>query len=154
MRNRSPRSFTVEVKSGVRDQRTIIPHRAAVPTTPRPAVSWPPPAQPQAPAAEPRRILPSLIAPEPTQAESEPTEFQPERMQVPEERSPRPRRGRSPKAKPIVAEMAKEPVVEIAATAPALAPEASEPKPLRFKKSPTALPSGERWKRRLGRWAR
>lgn len=149
MRNRSPRSFTVEVKFGGRDQRTIIPHRAPTLAASRPAVSWPPPAELQAPAAEPRRILPNLTVPEPTQVETE-------RMQVSEE--PRPRRGRPPKVKPVPAEMAEEPIaepaIEITASAPAPALEMPAPQPLRPTKPPSTLPLGERWKRRLGRWAR
>jgi hypothetical protein len=71
MRNRTPPSFTVETKSGGRHQHTFIPHRAVAPVVQRPAISWPPPAKPKVPSTEPRRILPSLIATEPTQAEAE-----------------------------------------------------------------------------------
>jgi hypothetical protein len=146
MRNRSPRSFTVETKSGGR-QRPIIPHRAVAPVAPRPAVSWPPPAEPYAATAEPRRILPSLITPEPMEAE-------PESVQGTEERSPKPRRGRPPTAKPIAAEVVKEPIAEpaVEVTPPAPAPQA--PRLARAVKPPAALSAGERWKRRLGRWAR
>lgn len=150
MRNRSSRSFTVETKAGGR-QRPIIPHRAVTPVAPRPAVSWPPPAEAQAVTAEPRRILPSLITPELTQAEPEPA-------QVSEERSPKARRGQPPKAKPAAAEVAQEPTAEpaaeLAATAPTPAMETSGARPVRQLKSTPDLPLGERWKRRLGRWAR
>lgn len=152
MRNRSPRPFTVEVKSGGRDQRTMIPHRAAAPTPSRPAVSWPPPIEPRAPVAEPRRILPNLIVLEASSDEPELTLAEGEHL-------PRPRRGRSPKAKPVAAEMTEEliaePTVEPAAIVPALpAPEVPESRPVRPTKQTPALPLGERWKRRLGRWAR
>ena len=153
MRNRSSRSFTVETKFGGR-QRPIIPHRAIAPAALRPAVSWPPPAELKAPAAEPpRRILPSLIASEPTQLETD-------HMQVSEEPTPRLRRGRPPKAKPIAAEMVEElipePAVEVAPEelARTSAPQMQPPQVLRVTRAPAALPPGERWKRRLGRWAR
>ena len=153
MRNRTPRSFTVETKSGSRNQRTFIPHRAEAPSAPRPTVSWPPPATLQAPAAEPRRILPSLIVPEASLNASEQT-------LVAEEISPRPRRGRLPKVKPIATEMVEEPIpepaVEIAPVEPA-PPPATQTQPaqaIRVVKAPAALPPGERWKRRLGRWSR
>ena len=155
MRNRSPRSFTVVTKSGGR-QRPIIPHRAIAPVALRPAVSWPPPAELKAPAVESRRILPSLIVPEPAQVEAE-------RMQVSEEPTPRPRRGRPPKVKPVAVDMVgepiAEPVVEFAVAAPETTP-APRPAPAlqapvaRTLKPPAALAPGERWKRRLGRWAR
>ena len=155
MRNRTPPSFTVETKSGGRHQRTFIPHRAVAPAIPRPAVSWPPPAEPRAPAAEPRRILPSLIMPEPVQAELEPTS-------VADEHALRPRRGRPPKAKPCVVEMTTEPitepVIEIAPVQAGLAPapplRTSAAPVMRATKPPAVLPPGERWKRRLGQWAR
>lgn len=151
MRNRSPRSFTVETKSGGRHQRTFIPRRAETPVAPRPAVSWPPPAAPQVPAVESRRILPNLIVPE-----SSPDAL--DQMPAAEELPPKPRRGRPPKAKPIAAELAEQPIAEttdeIAATEPAQVPEMSEPRPVQAMKAPPTLPLGERWKRCLGRWAR
>ena len=152
MRNRSSRSFTVETKSGGR-QRPIIPHRAIAPVALRPAVSWPPPAELKAPAVETRRILPNLIVPEPTQVEAE-------RMQVSEETTPKPRRGRPPKAKPIAVEMIEklipERAVEFEPEKPARtpAPRMQPPQVARVAKAPAALPPGERWKRRLGRWSR
>lgn len=151
MRNRAPRSFTVETKSGGRHQRTFIPHRAAAPASLRPAVSWPPPSEPQEPAAETRRILPNLIAAEPLQLAPEPT-------QVSEERLPKLRRGRPPKVKQVPAEMAEEPIAEpaaeLAVAAPVPALDTFEVRPVRPAKSTPALPLGERWKRRLSRWAR
>src|ERR1700712_3406188 len=121
MRNRSSRSFTVETKSGGR-QRPIIPHRAAGPVVPRPAVSWPPPAEPQAPAAEPRRILPNLIVTEAPPDDAEP-------KPVAEERSVKPRRGRPPKAKPVEAEIDVEPLAEPAVEVAAPAPTSQTPEP-------------------------
>ena len=160
MRNRSPRSFTVENKSGGRNQRTFIPHRATAPATPRPAVSWPPPAEPQAPAAESRRILPNLIEAELAQVEAEPAPAQPERMQVSAERSSKPRRGRPPKAKPVAAEMVEEPIAEstrnvvpVETVSPS-APRIPATPLVRTVKPAAALPLAERWKRRLNRWAR
>ena len=159
MRNRTPPSFTVETKSGGRHPRTFIPHRAVAPVVPRPAVSWPPPAEPKALRAEPRRILPSLIAPEPLQVEPELAQVQPEPMQVSAVRSPKPRRGRPPKAKPIAVKVVDE---QIAGPAIQIAPAqlASPPAPrtliaplARIVKPSTTLPLGERWKRRLGRWS-
>lgn len=159
MRNHSSRSFTVENKSGGRNQRTFIPPRAAAPAAPQPAVSWSPPAEPQAPAAEPRRILPNLIEAEPAQVEPEPAHVQTERVRASEERTPKPRRGRPPKAKPIAAEMVEGP---IAGTTSKAAPvEPVSPSALRTPAAPLlrtvkpadALPLGERWKRRLGRWS-
>lgn len=151
MRNRSRRPFTVEVKSGGRDQRTIIPHRAAAPVASRPRVSWPQPAEPQERAAEPRRILPSLIVPEASLDQPEPSP-------AAEERSAQPRRGRPRKAKPVVPGVAMEPLampaVEIAAPTSAPVSLYPEPSPVRKTKPSPALPLGERWKRRLGRWAR
>ena len=152
MRNRSSRSFTVETKSGGR-QRPIIPHRAPAPMAPRPAVHWPSAAEPQAPAPEPRRILPSLIVPEASQGEPEPTK-------IAEEQSQRPRRGRPPKAKPIAAEMVEELIperaAEVAPEKPARtpAPRMQSAQVISVTKAPAALPPGERWKRRFGRWAR
>lgn len=153
MRNRTPRSFTVETKSS-RRQRTFIPHRAEALSATRPDVSWPVSAEPRAPAAEPRRILPSLIAPEASPDE-------PELAPAAEEHSPKPRRGRPPKAKPAAAEMAEEPIAALADELSAIAPtpmsgasEASQLWAPRATKLPTILPLGERWKRRLGRWAR
>lgn len=147
MRNRSSRSFTVETKSGGR-QRPIIPQRAPAAAAPRPAVHWPSATEPQAPVPEPRRILPSLIV-----AEAPPDE--PELTPAAEERSAKPRRERPPKAKSVAPEFAMEPLAEptheIAAPAPV--PELSETRLVRATKLP-ALPIGERWKRRLGRWAR
>lgn len=160
MRNRTPPSFTVETKSGGRHQRTFIPHRATAAATPRPTVSWPPPAEPKVLSAEPRRILPRLIVPEPTQVEPEPAQVQPERVQGSEERWPKPRRGRPPKAKPLAAEMVEEPIVRAAIqVAPAELASPSAPRtliaPLTRTAKPSAdLPIGERWKRRLGRWSR
>lgn len=146
MRSRSSRSFTVETKSG-RRQRPIIPHRAAAPEIPRPAVSWPPLPESSALVAEPRRILPNLIALEPEQVELAP-------VQVAEDGLPRRRRGRPPKVKQVAAEMVEEmitkPAVEIAVAALAPVHRAS----VRSAKLPAVLPPGERWKRRLGRWSR
>ena len=148
MRNRSSRSFTVETKSGGR-QRPIIPHRAVAPVVSRPAVSWPPPAEPQAPAAEPRRILPNLIVTEALPDEVEPAA-------VVEERSVKPRRGRPLKAKPVEAEIEVEPLAEPAfeVAAPAPTSQTPGPRPMHAGKQAATLPLGERWKRRLGRWAR
>ena len=151
MRNRSLRSFTVETKSGGR-QRPIIPHRAPAPAAPRPAVHWPSAAEPQAPAPEPRRILPSLIVPE-----ASPDTL--DQMPVTEELPPEPRRGRPPKAKPIAAEIVEElipePAVEVAPEelARTSAPQMQPRQVIRITKAPAPLPPGERWKRRLGRWA-
>ena len=151
MRNRSRRPFTVEVKSGGRDQRTIIPRRAAAPVASRPSVSWPQPAEPQERSAELRRILPSLIVPEASLDQPEPSP-------AAEERSAQPRRGRPRKAKPVVPGVAMEPLakpaVEIAATTSAPVSLYPEPSPGRTTKPSPALRLGERWKRRLGRWAR
>jgi hypothetical protein len=150
MRNRSPRSFTVETKSGGR-QRPIIPHRDTAPAAPRPLVFWPSAAEPKTPAPEPRRVLPNLIVPEPVPVEPEPAD-------VAEDGLPKPRRGRPPKAKPVAAvvieEPLAEPAVEIAAAAPATVPHVPMSRVVRNEKPLTVLPSGERWKRRLGRWAR
>ena len=153
MRNRSPRSFTVENKSGGRSQRTFIPHRTSAPAIPRPVVSWPQQVEQQALAVEPRRILPSLIAPEPEQVE-------PERIPVSEEHSPKQRRGRPPKAKPVAAETVEKPIasatIQVAPAEPT--PPAAPRMPIatlkRTVKPSVDLPIGERWKRRLGRWAR
>ena len=148
MRNRSSRSFTVETKSGGR-QRPIIPHRAPAPAAPRPAVLWPSAAKLLAPAPEPRRILPSLIVPDAL-----------ERTPAAEEHPPRSRRGRPPKAKPIAAEMVEELIPERAVefepqkSGRTPAPRMQPPQVARVAKAPAALPPGERWKRRLGRWAR
>lgn len=152
MRNRTPPSFTVETKSGGRHQRTFIPHRVVAPVVQRPAIYWPPPAEPKVPSTEPRRILPSLIATEPTQAEAE-------RVQVSEERLPRPRRGRPPKDKPVTAEAGEESTA--GAAVEITPPEAASPSVQRTLIAPTmrtvkpsvVLPLGERWKRRLGRWS-
>lgn len=112
MRTRSSRSFTVEIKSGGRHQRTIIPHRAIALAVPRPTASWPPPAEPQAATAEPRRILPRLILTELVHIELE-------RTQITEDRAPRPRRGR-PRKTTDTFEMNVEPIVKPAIkTAPA-----------------------------------
>jgi hypothetical protein len=127
MRNRSRRPFTVEVKSGGRDQRTIIPRRAAATVASRPSVSWPQPAEPQERSAELRRILPSLIVPEASLDQPEP----------------------SPAMEPLA-----KPAVEIAATTSAPVSLYPEPSPGRTTKPSPALRLGERWKRRLGRWAR
>jgi hypothetical protein len=160
MRNRSPRSFTVENKSGGRDQRTFIPHRATTPAIPRPALSWPPPAEPKVPAVEARRILPSLIEAEPMQVEPDPAQVQPVRERASDERSSKPRRGRPPKAKPVAAATVEEPIAGTtskAAPAEPVSPPASRPPaaPLvRTAKPAATLPLGERWKRRLNRWAR
>ena len=148
MRNHSPRSFTVEVKSGGRDQRTIIPHRAAAPVASRPLVSWPAAAEPQAPAPEPRRILPNLIMPEVSSTSwglrQSPRSLLPGRSVI---GRPRPSRWcvRWPwsRSRSLLSRLP-----PFLATAPAPAP-----RQLRAEKE-TALPLGERWKRRLGRWAR
>ena len=151
MRNRSPRSFTVETKSGGR-QRPIIPHRDTAPDAPRPLVFWLSAAEPQTPAQEPRRILPNLIEPVFVPVE-------PETADVAENGLPKPRRGRPPKAKPVAVLTIElpitEPTVEIAAATPApkLA-SVRQPHVVRTVKQPSTLPLGERWKRRLGRWAR
>jgi hypothetical protein len=150
MRNRSPRSFTVETKTGGR-QRPIIPHRVAAVVTPRPSVSWPSITEPKTPAPEPRRILPSLIVPELAQAE-------PEQVSVAHEPPPRPRRGRPSKVKATVAEPAVEQIatspIAVTSAAPAPAPYVAVPRQPRVPKPQATLPAGERWKRRLGRWAR
>lgn len=150
MRNRSPKSFTVETKSGGR-KRPIIPHRDTATVVPRPLVFWPSAAEPQTPAPEPRRILPSLIVPEPVPIE-------PETADVAEDGLPKPRRGRPPKAKPVAVLTIEQPIAapaaEIAAAAPAPVLHTSVPRLAPPLKPPAALPPGERWKRRLGRWAR
>jgi hypothetical protein len=146
MRNRSSRSFTVETKSGGR-QRPIIPHRDTAPVVPRPQVFWPSAVEPKPPSSEPRRILPNLIVPEPVQVE-------PELTQIVENGSPKPRRGRPPKAKPVAAEVVEEPIPEPAiAIAPPPAPRMPIAPVMRVAKTPATLPPGERWKRRFGRWA-
>ena len=151
MRHRSQRSFTVETKSGGRHRGTVIPSRVTVPIPPRPHVSWPPPAEPRAPIAEPRRILPSLIVPEALSVEPEP-------VPTAKDRPPPPCRGRARRAEPAVPEMVVEaaarPTVAImaAASAPTCQPPAS--RPIRLEKPAAERPLGERWKRRLGRWAR
>lgn len=160
MRNRSSRSFTVENKSGGRNQRTFIPHRATAPAAPRPAVSWPSPAEPQAPTVEPRRILPNLIEAEPMQVEPELTQVQPVRERASKKGSSKPRRGRLPKAKPIATEVVEKPIAgatrkstPVEPVSPS-APRTPAAPQVRTMKPATALPLGERWKRRLGRWAR
>lgn len=151
MRNRSPKSFTVEIKSSGRNQRTIIPHRAVAPAALQQAVSYPPRTKPELPVAEPRRILPSLIV-----SEALPEELQPAPASA--ERSAQPRRGRPRKVKPIVAEADAEPIaeriIEFAPAEPAQALRTPHTPMMRATASPVVLPLGERWKRRLGRWAR
>jgi hypothetical protein len=98
-----------------------------------------------------------MIAPEPARVEAELAPTQPERMQVPAERSSKPRRGRPPKAKPVAPTMVEEPIARAAIqVAPAelalpVAPRMPIAPLKRTAKQSTDLPIGERWKRRLGR---
>ena len=151
MRNVPRRSFTVEVKSAVRRNATIIPSRVAAPRPPAPRAQTLP--APSEPAEAARRILPNLIVPETPQAEPEPAAVAEERP------APRPR-GRPRKVKPApipqaVAEVAEQPAPAVVPQAPARSVEPLQSPRKRKDVVPLELPRGERWKtRRLGRWSR
>lgn len=147
------RSFAVEVKSSGRRNAVTIPSRASVPApSPKQSLAWPdlleqPPEAASVQAAEPRRILPSLIVPEPPQMEPDPAP-------APEARLPRVRRVKA--SRPRV----EDPPSEIFAQAPAAPlPAVAAPAVTTLvrrapRKDEPALALGERWKRRLPRWSR
>ena len=158
MRRDSRRSFTVEIKSTDRRHATIIPRRSAPPAV---ASSWfSTVVSPEPPASVPeqRRVLPSLIVPDAAEIEVE-------LIPVADEICMKRPRGRPRKTAPAPcasfedladAAPASPPSVAavplpvenyaVAALAPAL-------RSLKIKPEPNLAP-GERWKRRLGRWAR
>lgn len=158
MRRDSRRSFTVEIKSTDRRHGTVIPRRSAPPAVTSPWFSTIVSSEPPASVPEQRRVLPSLIV-------SEAVEIEVELMPVADEiRMKRPR-GRPRKtapascasfedladaapAYPLSVAAVPLPVEDYAAAAPSPALRS-----LNIKPEPNLAP-GERWKRRLGRWAR
>ncbi|MCJ2144309.1 hypothetical protein [Methylobacterium sp. E-066] len=152
MLSRTRRSFSVEIKSAGRGQAAVIPSRVAPPAAKAPRLFRDPFAEPTAPPSEPRRILPSLIAPELRQFEPEPAA-----KDRPQERRGRPRKASAAMVATAAVEPVSAPPAPAAATAepvarsqPTIAPTLTK----RTAKSNAAIPPGERWKRRLGRWAR
>ena len=158
MRRDSRRSFTVEIKSTDRRHATIIPRRSAPPAV---ASSWfSTVVSPEPPASVPeqRRVLPSLIVPDAAEIEVELIPVADEiRMKRP--------RGRPRKTAPApyasfedLADAAPAYPLSVAAVpllvedyaAAALSPALRS---LKIKPELNLAP-GERWKRRLGRWAR
>lgn len=158
MRRDSRRSFTVEIKSTDRRHATIIPRRSAPPAVTSPWFSTVVSPEPPAPVPEQRRVLSSLIVPEAAEIEVE-------LMPVADETRVKRPRGRPRKTAPApcasfedLVDVAPVPTPELAAafkgdvdhpvvaTAPAL-------RALQIKPASNLAP-GERWKRRLGRWAR
>lgn len=154
MRNVSRRSFTVEVKSAGRRSSTFIPTRVGAPPAPAPKLLVSSPAVSPEPAAEKRRVLPSLIVPEVPEIEAAPT---PAAEEPPRRPRGRPRKHPLPVGAPASAKVEAMAVAEpavIPAPEPAAPP--AEQGPRKRKDLPLAeLPRGERWKtRRLGRWSR
>lgn len=94
------------------------------------------------------------------QVEPEAAQVQPVRERASEEWPSKPRRGRPPKAKPVAAATVEEPIAGTtskAAPAELVSPPASRTPTapqIRTAKPGATLPLGERWKRRLNRWAR
>lgn len=158
MRRDSRRSFTVEIKSTDRRHATIIPRRSAPPAV---ASSWfSTVVSPEPPASVPeqRRVLPSLIVPDAAEIEVE-------LIPVADEICMKRPRGRPRKTAPApyasfedLADATPAYPLSVAAVpllvedyaAAALSPALRS---LKIKPELNLAP-GERWKRRLGRWAR
>jgi hypothetical protein len=158
MRRDSRRSFTVEIKSTDRRHATIIPRRSAPPAVTSPWFSLVVSPEPPTPVPEQRRILPNLIVPEAA-------EIKIELMPGADETRVKLPRGRPRKTAPapcasfedlaeaapaFPSSVAAVPLVAVdhavAAPTPAL-------RSLKIRTGPVLAP-GERWKRRLGHWAR
>jgi len=158
MRRDSRRSFTVEIKSTDRRHATIIPRRSTPPAVTSPWFSTIVSPDPPAPVPEQRRVLPSLIVPEAAELEVELVPVADEiRMKRPRGRprktAPAPCASfedladAAPASPPSVA------AVPLSAEDYAVAAFAPALRSLKIKPEPNLAP-GERWKRRLGRWAR
>lgn len=179
LRKQARRSFTVEIKHSTTSGRSFIPtkppqglgkgkHRAS--SVPSPASVFEQKAMPAlatGDAAEPRRILPSLIVWEPAASEPE-FDVQPEAplprvrrtVSVQEAAEAPRRRGRPPKLK-INPDLAAEPAIPVLlgpSLPPPKNPVSSEMAPVTLIRQPRStraesagLPRAERWKRRLPR---
>lgn len=157
MRRDTRRSFTVEIKSTDCRHATNIPHRVVPPAVAQPWCSPAAPSEPPVAIPEQRRILPSLII-------LEAAEIERELAPVVETQVKRPR-GRPRKATPISCASLEDLVEAAPIQTPAVVavPQVDENHPaapptpvlrsLRIKAGAN-LPLGERWKKRLGRWAR